>query len=184
MRILKHFLLAIFGVIFLSSTSCENDYNDANVKTLYISDLINIETQSNYNLNDVLYINSLFSRYLPEAGYSTLLDIYKTTGSDKYTFNFSLEKKSAYNTWSNLDVSTSIIIDKGEIYGNRAICVLNNTTNQYEFRAGIPLLEAGQYRISIEPYLNQYSYSNIVNVYIRTTVNDLDSEGYYNFTVN
>ena len=183
MRTLKHFLLAIFGIIFLSSTTCENDYNDINVKNLYIPNLIEIETQPSYNVNDILYINSYFSRYLPEDGYSTLLDIYKTTGSDRYCFRFSLEKKSAYNTWSNLDVNTSLIIDKGEFqYG--AICVLNNVTNKYEFRAGIPLLEAGQYRISIESYLNQYSYSNKVNVYIKTTVNDLDNEGFYNFTVN
>ena len=183
MRLLKHFLLAIFSLFFLTSTTCESDYNDINVKNLNIPNLIEIEIHPVYNVNDILYINSSFSRYLPEAGYSTLLDIYKTTGSDRYGFSFNLEKKSAYNTWSNLDINSSLNIDKGEFqYG--AICVLNNVTNQYEFRAGIPLLEAGQYRLSFQPYLNQYSYTNKLIVNINTTAADLDNEGFYNFTVN
>jgi hypothetical protein len=134
------------------------------------------------------YINATFSRYLPESGYDSLLDIYKTTKSEKYIFRFSLEKKSAYNTWSAINIGENLIVEKGDSqmnYENSGICILNPLTNIYEFRGGISLLESGTFRIRISnDLLPIYNSNSFITVNIFTTIAMTDDQGYYNFTVD
>jgi hypothetical protein len=182
MRLLKHFLLALFGLFFLSSTSCESD--PISHRTLIIDNLITVETQPTYTTNDIVYVNSSFSRFLPEPGYNSLLDIYKTTGSNAYYFEVNIVKKTIYNTWISLPKSSFNVV-KGQISSRgEATCVLNPITNHYEFRIGIPLLEAGEYELIITPHIQPDSFYSTINkvvIDIQTTVN---TGSIYNFTVN
>jgi hypothetical protein len=187
---MKKFLKYAVGymsVLLLFHCSPPDDI-DMGSKNVEANNLIQIETKPSYNVNDVLYINCSFSRYFPEKGYDTLLDIYKTTKSEEYSFIFNLEKKSAYGTWSAINVGKSLVVKKGksnDYYGNAAICVLDQVTNKYEFRGGIPLLETGIYRINISSYLNPvYTNNSFIAVNILTTIENLDDQGYYNFSVN
>lgn len=180
----------IFGFISISLFfNCgEPDDIYMGSKNIKASNLIQIETLPSYKLNDFMYINASFSRYLPEEGYQDLLDIYKTTNSNEYTFQFFLEKKSAYDTWTLLDIGSKIVVKKGKSYTNNAtigVCVFNPEKNQYEFRAGIPLLETGEFRLRVTNNLYPvYSSSSYIAVYIYTTINQVDNQGNYYFTVN
>lgn len=179
----------IFGIltIVLFINCSEPDEIDMGSKNVTAPNLIQIETLPTYKLNDLIYINSSFSRYLPEEGYNDLLDIYKTTKSSEYAFDFVLEKKSAYDTWTQINIGNKIVVSKGKSftsYANTAVCLLNLETNLYEFRGGIPLLETGEFRLRVASTLFPVdSDSSSISVYIKTTIDKVDNQGYYNFTV-
>ncbi|MBC5838717.1 hypothetical protein [Flavobacterium muglaense] len=187
MKKILNYVTAFLSLIVLSSCG-EPDEIVMGSKTITIDNAIQIEAKSSYQLNDVLYVNATFSRYLQEKGFDTLLDIYKSTSSDEYYFNFYLEKKSAYGTWSAIDLGEKLIIQKGKssnYYGNTAICLLDQVTNLYEFRAGIPLLEKGTYRLNISKTIfPSYSNNSYIAVYIETTINGVDENGRFNFSVD
>jgi hypothetical protein len=180
----------IFGILsiafFLNCSEPDDIYMGS--KNLKASNLIEIETLPTYKLNDLIYINSSFSKYLQEEGYDDLLDIYKTTKSNEYTFEFILEKKSAYDTWNTVNIGNKIIVNKGKSYANNVnigVCVFNPETNLYEFRAGIPLLEIGEFRLRMAGNLYPvYTNSSYISVYIYTTINKVDNQGNYYFTVD
>lgn len=189
MKIAFKHLLALMSIgLFLNCSEPETDSIVDKSVEIRLENLIQIETVSSYKLNDLIYINSKFSRYLPEKGYKDLLDIYKTTKSNEYNFNFILEKKSAYGSWSQINFGDKIVVSKGKSYSsysNVGICVLNTDTNQYEFRAGIPLLETGEFRINISTNLNPvFTNDTRIPVYISTTISAADLEGFYKFSVN
>ncbi len=127
---MKTIFKSIFGIlsIALFFNCSEPDDIYMGIKDIKASNLIQIETLSSYKLNDLIYSNASFSRYLPEEGFEDLLDIYKTTQSKEYSFNFILEKKSAYDTWTTIDIGNKIVVNNGKFYGinsNIGICVFN-----------------------------------------------------------
>lgn len=172
--------------LFLNCSEPDDIYMGS--KDIKASNLIQIETLSSYKLNDLLYINASFSRYLREEGFEDLLDIYKTTQSKEYSFNFILEKKSAYDTWTTIDIGNKIVVNNGKFYGinsNIGICVFNPEYNKYEFRAGIPLLETGEFRLRMSSNLYPLdTNSSNISVNIYTTISQVDKQGDYYFRVN
>lgn len=187
MKTICNYIFSILSIALFLNCS-EPDEIEMGSKNITVSNLIQIETLPRYKLNDFIFINSSFSRYLPEKGYQDLLDIYKTTKSDEYTFEFTLEKKSAYDTWTAINIGTKIVANKGKSYtsyANIGVCVFNPESNLYEFRAGIPLLETGEFRLRMTSNLYPvYSNSSYIAVYINTTINQVDNQGNYYFTVN
>lgn len=191
MKNIRQILVLFCLLILLTSTTCEQEPNYYS-KSIKVTNLIHIEKKVNYDVNDVLFINALFSRFLPEDAFGNLLDIYRTTLSDRYIISYYLSKKNADNTMTNALIYSNLIIDKGEIIDQNSekhsLCILDKNTNKYEFRIGIPLLESGEYVLKIEPILNPYQINNKINLVIKTTVNDIeinkDSIPSYNFTVN
>lgn len=194
MKKAKYLVMIMSLSLLLTSTTCEDDnFYDKSIK---IDNLIDVETNPNYNVGDIIYVNSLFSRYLPEEGYSNFLDIYKTTGSNKFGFNISLFKKDASNDWILEDLSQTTLLDKGEIrfntinnyYDKNCLPVLNTSNNNYEFRVGIKLLDPGEYELSINTILSPIDIKNKVNLEIFTTIDgfndDLNNDYSYTFIVN
>ncbi len=187
---MKTIYKSIFGILsialFLNCSEPDDIYMGS--KDIKASNLIHIETLPSYKLNDLIYINSSFSRYLPEEGYDDLLDIYKTTKSNEYSFEFLLEKKSAYDTWTPINIGNKIVVNIGKLYSSNAsigVCLFNPETNRYEFRAGIPLLETGEFRLRISSNLYPLdTNSSYISVYIYTTISQVDNQGNYYFTVN
>lgn len=186
------FLLA--STLFISCYSRDDDYNVKTVN-LFVPNLIEYEAQTSYNINEYAYFDVSFSRYLPEQGYSDLLDILKTTNSDKFFVNFSLYKKDLYGNYNYLNFNNFYILEKGELnssYYGAGFAVLNSATNKYEFRIGIQLLEAGEYRIRVDPNFtplnkDNSSFFNTINLNIETTSNlssDININNEYDFTVN
>jgi hypothetical protein len=181
----------IFGLLILFFWSCTiPDEIEMGSRDLKIDNLIQIETLPNYKVNDVLYINSSFSRYMPEEGYTIPLDIYKTSKSEQFYFYCFLEKQTSNNNWDRIDLGKRLQVTKGSfeesLNGFSALCVLDPITNLYEFRGGIQLMESGNYRIHInQTLLPKYSDKSIVYLNIITTISQMGTKnGLYNFTVN
>jgi hypothetical protein len=182
---LSFFLYIVVFGLFCNCGDPDDLYRD--IKYLNVKNLIQIETANSYKLNDFLVINASFSRYLPEPRFTDLLDIYKTSRSTEYEFKFTLEKKSAYGTWTTINFGGKIVPSKGKttgFYGNSGICVLNSQNERYEFRAGLPLLETGDFRLKVSNQISDgYSSNSPVSIYITTTIEALDTQGYYSFSV-
>lgn len=162
-------------LLSISLTSCYTDddrfYNNRNIN-LNVKNLIEIENQPNFTIDDYVFFNVNFSRFLPEDGFSDLLDIQRTSKSNKFNLLINFYKKDVYGNWIYTNFNNFYQLDKGEIisneFGNSAFSVLNTSTNQYEFRAGIKLLEQGEYRLVIEP--NVYSFNQNFNFYDSNTI--------------
>jgi hypothetical protein len=180
-----------FSLLVLFFWSCTlPDEIQMGSRDLMIDNLIQIETLPNYKVNDVLYINSSFSRYMPEAGYAIPLDIYKTSKSEQFYFNCFIEKQSANAKWESIDLSKEVLPKKGvlEVVFNsfKMFCALDPISNLYELRVGITLTKPGNYRMRIDKtLLPKYADKSIVYLNINTTISQVDTTtGFYNFTVN
>lgn len=180
--------------ILVSNCDTNDDgfYNNVFVD---VPNLVTIDAHSNvYTVGEKLYINADFSRYLPN-GISTL-DAFHTTGANQFFFSYVIEKQTSTTTWEVVTVNDSQLdIVKGDaqngsyIYG---ICEYNTTNEHYEYRVGFPLLAAGTYRMSFgynsesvdKVELRSLSPATRLVLNINSAITGLNSNGYYNFTVN
>jgi len=190
---MKNIKLLFLAVIAIASfSSCNEDDEFYNSKYISIPGLINIETQPDYQVGDVLWVNTDFSRYLSEPEIASPLDIYRTTDGASFSFAYGLEKKNADNTWTIVDLENKMLSDEGNVFDgsyNVAECIYDGASETYRFRAGMPLQQAGTYRIffgftaisALEISSNNDSDKSTY-LSIKTTANNL-TDGYYNFTV-
>ncbi|MCB9202837.1 MAG: hypothetical protein H6604_07315 [Flavobacteriales bacterium] len=186
-------IIVLISVFFLfSACIIEEDIDCYHCSDISVTslDLIKIHTKDEYKVNDVLYIESSFSKLQDEKGYSNKLDIYKTTNSDSFTFSFSLQKM-VFGSWTDITLLGSDFEEEGlgGIYAGYyigATCVLNEEKTQYKFKKGIILREAGEYRLVINPILYSdvyYNSENYLALKINTSVAEIPSSS-YEFTVN
>jgi hypothetical protein len=191
MKTLKYtFLLALITLTFSCSKEDEEFFNAVYTT---IPGLVSVEVQPNYQVNDVVWLNTDgFSRYLQEPNQSTLLDVYRTTDSQKFSFLYRLEKLID-GEWENVAVGNNFIEDSGLMsIGNYVTgnAIYNSNTEMYEFRGGLRLTETGQYRIGFFNGYNGTDFDIISDsgnrstfLTIATTANNT-TNGFYNFTVN
>jgi hypothetical protein len=193
MKNLKHFFLLSCVSIF--SISCTNNDNQFyNVQYANATGLVTIQTQPSYSVNDILYVNASFSRYLYELNQPNLLDIYRTTGgATKYNFSYVLEKQNSSSGWSVVNNPLTVVqgsaISGSYILGS---CIYNPLSQNYEYKVGVPLLTTGNYRLnfgynsnsnnSVE--LRSESTGNNLFLNIDSQISGLDANGNYSFTVN
>lgn len=172
------------------SMTCESDPN-YNID-IFESDLISIDKKEAYTVNDKLYFNCSFSRYLSEIGFENKTDIYKSTGSENFILNFTIYKKNEQNEWIYVDDSTSFVAEKGSFdileYQTKALCALNKNTNIYEFRGAYTMSQPGEYKLEIYTELRPKTILNTISINIKTTVFEFPKKDYeptiYLFTVN
>lgn len=191
MKNIKLLFLAVVALV--SFSSCSDDDEFYNSKYISIPNLIEVENQNVYQVGEAIYLNTNFSRFLNEPGFSTPLDIYKTTDGASFSFSFGLEKRNPDNTWTIVNLENKMIADQGRIFdGDYSIAqaIYNPVTETYQFRAGIPLQEVGTYRIFFG--ISEASHLELTSINaskrstylsIKTTTNDLIG-GFYNFTVD
>lgn len=162
----------ILTVLFLSllvwGCYTGDDYNS--YISLKVEDPLTIENKTNYVVGDTLYFELQFSRYLPEEGYSNLLDIYESTQAEEFRYSFGLGKYSSFsNNYDNVNIAFDYLFaEKGSVfrdYNNEAYAVLNTEKTLYESRVGIILAEAGEYRLNFG-YLNLNSINSADHVTI------------------
>lgn len=181
-------------------TSCDtNDntfYNDVFVTS---PNLVRIEASlAGYHVNDKIYVNCYIDRLLNVEEQTNLLDVQQSTGyATNFNFTYLLERKINANDWQVVDVNPSLIdVTAGSIIGGDfyyASAAFSPSSDGYEFRAGIPLLAAGQYRISfgynststqiIELRSESINNNLFLNIVSNEGNNLLDSSGYFTFTV-
>ena len=191
---MKNTLLTLLFLSLLMSCNT-NDDDFYNTQTTSIPNLVTVEISSTgYNVGDYIYINSIINRIQTEANQSTPLDIRKSTGNaSSLSFNYVLERKIDATTWETVDATSSNLnLTKGQFLNGdyyTADALFNSLSDAYEFRAGIKLNTAGDYRITfinssganqVELRSNS-SESNIV-LNINSTTNTANGSS-YNFTV-
>lgn len=189
MKNIKTLLVALFGLVLFAG--CGDDDEFYNSKYLSLPNLIAIEHQANFAVGDVLWVNTNFSRYQSEPNQTTPLDLFRTTGGASFSFAYGLEKKTGTDTWTPVDIQ-SIIEDEGGVEANYFVVaesIYDPISQNYKFRAGIPLTQTGEYRlvfglseVSQLELSSNNSTSEDTFLTIQTTANNLTG-GYYNFTV-
>ena len=87
-----------------------------------------------------------FSRFLDEDGYDGKLDVYETTSAKKFIYSPLFRKFSTFS-----DSYEGVYVREGLLYspnGTIHVAKLNTSTDIYESRMGIVLVEEGRYSIS------------------------------------
>lgn len=198
MKTIQYFFFMVLATVLMAADCSNKDsefYNDVFVKA---PNLIEIETQSNYSVNDILWLNSdSFSRYLVQPNTAKMLDSFKTTsGALSYNFSYVIEKQVTGDEWAAVVLGSNLINQKGnstedEDFVN-GTCVYNETTKNYDFRSGIKLTQTGVYRLSFGynststtgVELRSNSTNNNLYLNIDSNVAGLNGDGYYLFSVN
>ncbi len=194
-----HYILSLF-VATLFFTSCDtNDNTFYSDVFLSSPDLVYIEASIvGYHVGDKIYISSTIDRLLDVPNQPNLVDIRKSTGNaDKFNFSYLLERRISGDEWEVIDANPSAIdVTAGSITGGSfyyASAVYSSSTDSYNFRAGIPLLATGEYRISfgydstdtqaIELRSESINNNLFLNIISNEGNNLLDGNGYFTFTV-
>ncbi|WP_297517169.1 hypothetical protein [Flavobacterium sp.] len=194
---MKKIVLLFLSFFAISLSSCDtNDDDFYNTEYVRVNGLLNIDTQTSYTVGDKITVNCVVNRLVNELGQSTPLDIRKTTNNaPTLTFSYVLEKQNG-TEWvpvsvpaNQMDVSSGQLQNLGFYL---ATAPYDTVQDAYVFRAGLPLLSAGTYRLSygynseetdiVE--LRSNSASDAITLLIYTTSNALNSSGFYTFTVN
>ena len=187
------YILPLLAILFIACDS--ND--DGFYNTIYIdtANLVQIEQLADYEVNDIIYVNALIPNLLSEPGEISLLNLRKTTGNaDTFEFTYFLERQQN-EEWLPVDVTTSYQSDAGQFNTGSFVQALPQYMAQeeaYIYRGGIKLLQTGNYRLSFgynstavdKVELASNSRNNNITVKISSSTNQVDSNGYYNFTVN
>jgi len=190
----KSILFYILFLLPILNSCSKEDEEFFNAVYTTIPNLVTVEVQSSYNVNDVLWLNTNnFSRYLNQPNQTTPLDVFKTTQSNYFIFTYRLEKKINESEWENVSVGNNFIAEKGRITTNVYVsgyADFNATTNQYEHRGGIRLTQPGDYRLIFFDGYNGSNFdlisdsaNNFTFLTINTTAVNLSGTT-YNFTVN
>lgn len=145
------------------------------------NDLISIENlQTNYNLNDVIWLNASIARNEQLAG--VVYNLFET--DEKFAYWIDLKKESVYNPNNYLSLNEqTTIVDKGEANSNQFI--LTKEGDSFSSRTGIRLLEPGTYTLSvylIGSYNLTRSNCNFTAFSIETDFAEMES-GSVSFTV-
>ncbi|MBP6557255.1 MAG: hypothetical protein KAX93_01010 [Flavobacterium sp.] len=196
MKKLSYITLLFVAVIF---SNCDTN-DDTFYKTIYVeggNNIVTFQPQATYNIGDYFYVNADLARYIPEPGETNLLDVYKTTGNaPTFVFSYVIERKINATDWEVVTVNDNQLdINDGEAQNGAyvyAICEYDTVEEYYRYNVGFPLLTAGNYRLafgynssstnSVE-LVSQNSPKNLI-VNLNAAVSNLDSAGYFYFTVN
>lgn len=194
MKKLRYFALAACA-LFL--TSCDDEDGFYNEKYVDIPNLVQIEQQDVYEAGDYLYVSADFSRFQNEPGFNTPLDLYRTTsGAAGFVFTYRFEKQNPDGQWVPVSTTTAGMLPvDGTVQASDfvlATATYNATDESYEFRAGFPLSQTGNYRLSFgvnsdstnEIELRSRTQGNNLFLNIISDTNQLNGQGFYTFTVN
>jgi len=185
----KHSLIIAAFFIMISCNNADDEfYNSVFIE---VPNLIQVETQTNFEVDDVLWINTnAFARVLNELGQTENLDVFLTTGAESFKFAYFIEKQNG-TEWEMYNLSGNLINDKGSaviLNGITGFPTINN--NLYEFRNGIKLNQTGNYRLTFYSSFRSQGVDLISEnapdrtyMIITTTVNGITGNT-YNFSVN
>jgi hypothetical protein len=190
------YILPLF-VIFLA---CDSD-DDGFYNNVYVQaeGLVDLELQDVYQVGETFFVNAQIPRLIPEPGFDELLDVRATTGNaPTFEFTFYLERKNANGEWEVVDVTNDFVQDDGDpgigLAGSfvQSILEYDDSDEEYQFRGGLELKQAGDYRLNFsntskysnKVAINSNSVNNNIVLKIYSTSSDLDNSGFHLFTVN
>ena len=192
----KLFFIVFLGSI-LSLTSCDtNDEGFFNSEFLNIPNLVNLDNQNQFSVNDYFYVTATINNLQPIPNSVSLLDLRKSTGNaPNFDFTYVIEKLEGPN-WIPVTITNAeVIVNSGAIFvGDFVTAIAEYDANEasYVYNAGIQLKSSGQYRLSFG-----YNSLDLKNVELRSNstgtnlflnisseVSNLNASGFFEFTVN
>ena len=196
---MKKIIFPSLYLLLLTISSCTSNHDlFYNNIFLEIPNLVSIAPHSNtYTVGEKLYIQANFSKIQNSNGKT--LDLYNSTGANSFNFSYIIEKlNTSSNLWETVlfnNNSLDIINGDGQFYYDAyfyGMCILNSTSQKYEYNVGVPLSSSGSYRlyfnyngdIAKEVQLRSQSPDTRIFLNINSAINSIDSNGYYYFTVN
>ena len=170
--------LVIPAILFTSCTESDDEFFASKIVTA--NNLIDVNTTA----NDVT-VSCNFARLLPQD--TNLFDLYLTSTSEEFFFNYTLEKKNASGNWVTVPPTgfTTIVNNGTNIYGEfiSAICQLDVLETNYQYETTITPSTAGDYRIILDDEIVSLGSKDAVNVVIRTTITGVDANNVLEFTI-
>ena len=161
-KYIQYITVAIITLIFTGCTESDDEF----FATKSITSNGHIEVSVSGN---ILNVSSSFDRLLDQNTTSPL-DLYLTTTSRKFFFNYSLEKRNSSGNWEFL-IPDNVNTNLGEtLFGSYISGVqhLDALDTTYEYDTDITL-DPGQYRIQIDPKIISANSENAVTIIINTT---------------
>ena len=170
--------LVIPAILFTSCTESDDEFFASKIVTA--NNLIDVNTTA----NDVT-VSCNFARLLPQD--TNLFDLYLTSTSEEFFFNYTLEKKNASGNWVTVPPTgfTTIVNNGTNIYGEfiSAICQLDVLETNYQYETTITPSTPGDYRIRLDNEIVSLGSKDAVTVTIRTTVTGVDASNSLEFTI-
>ena len=170
--------LVIPTILFTSCTESDDEFFASKIVTA--NNLIDVNTTS----NDVT-VSCNFARLLPQD--TNPFDLYLTSTSEEFFFNYTLEKKNASGNWEIVPESG---YSKNEVLGTNqigefisAICQLDVLETNYQYETTITPSTPGDYRIRLDNEIVSLGSKDAVTVTIRTTVTGVDASNSLEFTI-
>lgn len=192
----KLFFILFLGSI-LSITSCDTDDEGFfNSEFLSIPNLVGIESQNQFNVNQYIYVTATINNLQPIPNSALLLDLRKSTGNaSNFDFTYVIEKLDG-SDWIPVTITNQdVIINSGSVYvGDFVTALAEYESNEtaYKYNVGIKLKTSGQYRLSfgynsldtnnVELRSNSVGTNLFLN--ISSAISNLDGSGFFKFTVN
>ena len=170
--------LVIPTILFTSCTESDDEFFASKIVTA--NNLIDVNTTA----NDVT-VSCNFARLLPQD--TNPFDLYLTSTSEEFFFNYTLEKKNASGNWEIVPESG---YSKNEVLGTNqigefisAICQLDVLETNYQYETTITPSTPGDYRIRLDNEIVSLGSKDAVTVTIRTTVTGVDASNSLEFTI-
>jgi len=170
--------LVIPTILFTSCTESDDEFFASKIVTA--NNLIDVSTTA----NDVT-VSCDFARLLPQD--TNPFDLYLTSTSEEFFFNYTLEKKNASGNWETVQSSgfTTSVSNGTNQFGEfiSAICQLDALETNYQYETTITPSTAGDYRIIVDNEIVSLGSKDAVTVTIRTTVTGVDASNALEFTI-
>ena len=175
------YILTLVIPSFILTSCTESDDEFFASKIITANNLIDVSTTSNN-----ITIGCDFARLLPQG--TTPFDLYLTTTSEEFFFNYILEKKNASGNWETVpSTGFTTSVDNGtNQFGTfiSAICQLDALETTYQYETTITPSIAGDYRITVDNEIVSLGSKDAVTVTIRTTVICVNSNNVLEFTID
>jgi hypothetical protein len=190
--------IVYFSALTLLLAACDTN-DDAFYNTKYVKsqdNLVSIATQTDYDIDDVLYINVNIPREVQVQGEPGLLNVFETTGgAQRFIYSYYLEKKISETTWELIDMTNLFVGgDDNGIAGSfvQGVAKLNTLGTAYQSTGGIRLTQNGTFRITFSLNssapdrigLRSDSRNNNITLILSSDANAIDGSSSYTFTVD
>lgn len=171
--------IAFISTLFSGCTESDDEFFASKIVTA--NNLIAV----NATANDIT-ISCNFARLLPQG--STPFDLYLTTTSEDFFFNYILEKRNTAGNWEIVPSSsfTANVSNGTNQFGEfiSAICQLDALETNYQYETTIIPSTAGNYRITLDNKIVSLGSKDAVTVTIRTTVTGVNPSNVLEFTID
>jgi hypothetical protein len=185
---------SIISILLACDSNDDSFYN--RVYLTSESELVNIVVgfNPNYSVGDQLFITATIPQILNVTNQAENIDLKRTTNAPSFNFSFVLERNNG-GVWELVDVSNLIVANAPASavggYFVEATAPFDEAAAAYRFNGGLLLNQAGEYRLSftynnslaniVELFSN--STGNNIRVSIKSPNNQVNAEGFYQFTV-